>query len=181
MQLTSSFRSRGKRIGWWRCCGTIFKMSARPPNRFTSLSSDLLNEDGVMDNDDALPPLDEPESCLDSDTTPISTRRLRLPALTTFLGLESSPLRGPTRRIHRHQERSSSVPPIAPAPAAADLDVRASDDIMFTPRTEKRVLTQRAQQKRRVTLGQKSKLSCLKTHIMCTDITCSKQTRNRPD
>jgi hypothetical protein len=61
------------------------------------------------------------------------------------------------RRVYRARTRSplrgSSLPPEESPRIVADIDAhKTSDDILFTPRTEKRHLTQRAQVKRRATL-----------------------------
>ncbi|KAJ7016173.1 hypothetical protein C8F04DRAFT_1282418 [Mycena alexandri] len=95
-------------------------MSRRAANRYTILSSDA--DDPPDDNDDHLPPSDEPEHSGESGSDSESDTPIRpLPALTSLL----APL-------------PNSSPPPHPT----------SDDILFTPRTEKHLLRQRTEQQR---------------------------------
>ncbi|KAJ7696634.1 hypothetical protein B0H14DRAFT_2650164 [Mycena olivaceomarginata] len=125
-------------------------MSRLASNRYTILSSDA---DDPPD-DDQLPPSDESEHS--SDDSGSDTPIMRpLPTLTSLLApnantspilIDSSP--PPVRRICRGH-RSSSVPP---QDSPLDVDIRAehptSDDILFTPRTEKNLLRQRREAQR---------------------------------
>ncbi|KAJ7934603.1 hypothetical protein B0H13DRAFT_2305373 [Mycena leptocephala] len=140
---------------------------SRTANRFVVLSSEEVEPDDA-DNPtaDNLPPSDPPEpfSGSESDSrenTPIP----QLPSLLPFLRdaaeavspLPSSPLLSRSRRVYRARTRSplrgSSLPPEVSPRIVADVDAhKTSDDIMFTPRTEKKHLTERAQAKRRATL-----------------------------
>ncbi|KAK7049041.1 hypothetical protein R3P38DRAFT_3307636 [Favolaschia claudopus] len=82
----------------------------------------------------------------ESETTPTT----KLPSLTSLLGIDSSAgARLLERGSPRSKHRGSSVPS---QDSPDDVDIRAehptSDDIIFTPRTERRFLRQRAEQQR---------------------------------
>ncbi|KAJ7710126.1 hypothetical protein B0H14DRAFT_2646182 [Mycena olivaceomarginata] len=127
----------------------------RPGNRWTIFSSDIDNDEPEDDN---LPPSDPPDrSENDSSESDTETPIQRMPALTSLLGavndtdsapaLDSSP--PPPAPNHRSSHRGSSVPP---ADSPDDIDLRTehptSDDILWTPRTEKQFLRQRAEVQR---------------------------------
>ncbi|KAJ7753253.1 hypothetical protein B0H16DRAFT_1723284 [Mycena metata] len=130
-------------------------MSRRAANRYIIRSSDA--DDPPDDNDDQPPPSDEPDHSGESDShsgsgsdTPIRP----LPALTSLLAPlpDSSPV--PVKRVHRGH-RGSSVPP---QDSPLDVDIRAehptSDDILFTPRTEKHLLCERAEKQCQASRGE---------------------------
>ncbi|KAJ7878225.1 hypothetical protein B0H13DRAFT_1892776 [Mycena leptocephala] len=146
--------------------------SHRPANRYTVLSSDAAEPDEPDNADSTLPPSDPPEPDSGSNSgseSGMQTPVPHLPALLPFLRaavdavspLSSSPWqRG--RRIHRappsepaSPPRRSSEPPIeSPRVIVQDPEEHVtSDDIMWTPRREKQILTQRAQLKRQETLA----------------------------
>ncbi|KAJ7036838.1 hypothetical protein C8F04DRAFT_1181176 [Mycena alexandri] len=112
----------------------------------------ILSSDAFDDNDDVLPPSDPPEAS--SDVEPHTPTRLpsllaRLAPIHDETSDNDSPTR-PPRIYRRNTTRSSSVPPMGPP--TVDVDVRPSDDVLFTPRTEKALKSKAAQLKRRSTL-----------------------------
>ncbi|KAJ7917839.1 hypothetical protein B0H13DRAFT_2231360 [Mycena leptocephala] len=115
-------------------------MHPRTTNRFIVLSSDEVEPDDAENpTADVLPPSDPPEPFSGSESDSGENTPIQLPSLLPFLRdaaeavspLPSSPVLTRGRRVYR---------------------ARTSDDILFTPRTERRHLTQRAQVKRRATL-----------------------------
>ncbi|KAF8196897.1 hypothetical protein K438DRAFT_1906287 [Mycena galopus ATCC 62051] len=128
---------------------------SRAANRYQVLSSDY-----IEGPDDCLPPSDPPEPLSGSEDedgvqTPIPPRKL-LPAETFG---DSSPLaaRGP-RRIYRHPRSSSAPPVIGPTGFSDDEDVQphpTSEDVLYSPHTERRFLNARKQSKRQQTLAAK--------------------------
>ncbi|KAF7372061.1 hypothetical protein MVEN_00064400 [Mycena venus] len=138
---------------------------ARTSNRFALLSSDLEEEDeNSVPVDDTLPPSDplEPGSDSDESESGFKTPIQPLPSLLSLLDqensspIQSSPYRLAQRRRIRPAHRSSSLPPEDSPRAVPGPDVssphKTSDDIMLTPRTEKRYLNAQAQAKRKQTL-----------------------------
>ncbi|KAK7013469.1 hypothetical protein R3P38DRAFT_3206790 [Favolaschia claudopus] len=117
-------------------------MRQKRSNRWTILSSEI-------DTDvEVLPPSDPPDPLSSDSETEEATPTEKMPALTSLLGIESS---APQLR---QRQRGSSVPP---QNSPDDVDISAehptSDDIIFTPRKERLILRQRAEQQR-----QKSRL-----------------------
>ncbi|KAJ6619584.1 hypothetical protein B0H10DRAFT_1946637 [Mycena sp. CBHHK59/15] len=120
-------------------------------NHFTVLSSD------PVEDDDILPPSSDPAPEAGSDLEPDSPTPC-LPALHTLLQpvrKESEPETSPTepqpQRIYWWNVHGSSVLPMEPlSPVKAS--ARASNNFIFTPRTERVFKTQQAQLKRRKTL-----------------------------
>ncbi|KAK7033871.1 hypothetical protein R3P38DRAFT_3186109 [Favolaschia claudopus] len=116
----------------------------RRSNRWTVLSSEIEEEE-----EEKLPPSDPPDPC-SSDSESETTPTTKLPSLTSLLGIDpSAGARLLERGSPRSKHRGSSVPP---QDSPDDVDIRAehptSDDIIFTPRTERRFLRQRAEQQR---------------------------------
>ncbi|KAK7029753.1 hypothetical protein R3P38DRAFT_3188615 [Favolaschia claudopus] len=112
-------------------------------NRWTILSSEIEEED------DKLPPSDPPDPS-SSDSESESEAPSKLPSLTSVLGIAPPVTARPlARQSPPRQLRGSSVPP---QDSPDDVDLRAehptSDDILFTPRTEKKFLRERAEQQR---------------------------------
>ncbi|KAJ7082950.1 hypothetical protein B0H15DRAFT_803079 [Mycena belliarum] len=136
---------------------------SRTANRYIVLSSDdpgpPIRDD---DADSQLPPSDPPEPLSGSDSetelrAPIPSRR-RLPALVqrnldNSSPAPSSPLqaRG-SRRFFRAVDRSSSLPPHDSPRIVSQPEHQTSDDIVLTPRAERRFINKRGQVKRQETL-----------------------------
>ncbi|KAJ7742551.1 hypothetical protein B0H16DRAFT_1323267 [Mycena metata] len=111
-----------------------------PSNRYRILSSEA---------DDALPPSDEPEPLSGSESDSATPRRPLPPLFPNLLAnylspTQSSPLAVRIRRVFRNRSpvRESSEPP----------HESSEDTVLYTPTTERKVLTVRAQEKRRETL-----------------------------
>ncbi|KAK7007004.1 hypothetical protein R3P38DRAFT_3599287 [Favolaschia claudopus] len=118
-------------------------MRQRRSNRWTVLSSEIETEN------EGLPPSDPPDPSSSDSESEHSMAMPKMPALTTVLGIssDSHPNLGPPK-----QRRGSSVPP---QDSPDDVDIRAehptSDDIIYTPRKERLILRQRAEQQRQKT------------------------------
>ncbi|KAK7027796.1 hypothetical protein R3P38DRAFT_3315316 [Favolaschia claudopus] len=118
-----------------QCASSMKTERQRDPN------SDLQNE--------GLPPSDPPDPSSSDSESEHSMAMPKMPALTTVLGISSAshPNLGPPK-----QRRGSSVPP---QDSPDDVDIRAehptSDDILYTPRKERLILRQRAEQQRQKT------------------------------
>jgi hypothetical protein len=124
----------------------------RTYSRYTILSSDIDNDDT---EDGALPPSDLSDQSESESESGQHVPIRRMPALTSLLEaadnmdplLESSPPPATPDVLPAH--RRSSVPP---QDSPDDVDIRAehptSDDILWTPRTEKKILRQRVEAQR---------------------------------
>ncbi|KAK6991557.1 hypothetical protein R3P38DRAFT_3331712 [Favolaschia claudopus] len=118
-------------------------MRQRRSNRWTVLSSEIETEN------EGLPPSDPPDPSSSDSESEHSMAMPKMPALTTVLGISSASHAnlGPPK-----QRRGSSVPP---QDSPDDVDIRAehptSDDILYTPRKERLILRQRAEQQRQKT------------------------------
>ncbi|KAJ7125765.1 hypothetical protein C8R43DRAFT_898159 [Mycena crocata] len=119
------------------------------------------HDEDPVDDDDKLPPSDPPEPLSGSESGAESETPI-VPPLPSLLPLlqepdASSPIRAPLRRIIRRRspQRSSSLPPADSAQIIPADTSRASDDVIYTPRTTRRVENQRVQLKRQTTLAAK--------------------------
>ncbi|KAJ7192777.1 hypothetical protein C8J57DRAFT_1657987 [Mycena rebaudengoi] len=120
-------------------------------NRYRIFSSDIPDYDeNLLPSDNALPASDPPgnDSGSDSGSDSDPTTPIQLPALTSLIApaliapASSSPSAGRAdhpRRIYRVQRRSSA--PTSPERPAAPIET--SDDIILTPRAEKKFLRDR--------------------------------------